>query len=260
MQQINYKIVIPSYKRSETITKKTLNTLKQCKINPKVINIFVANEEEYAIYKKRLNPESYNELILGVETLHKQRNFIRNYYGEGEHLFYLDDDIEGFYKLKKGKLEPFYELDKLIQYGFILMKKQHTNLMGIYPVFNHFFMSQDISQGLYYIIGCTYWNINKKNPILNVLLEDKEDYERTIKEYMYTGQVLRLNNITVKTNYYTEKGGMQETRTEERVTNSAKFLLKKYPRYVELNNARKKHTEIKFKKQPNNIKIKRGTL
>lgn len=256
MQQINYKIVIPSYKRSETITKKTLNTLKQCKINPKVINIFVANEEEYAIYKKRLNPESYNELILGVETLHKQRNFIRNYYGEGEHLFYLDDDIEGFYKLKKGKLEPFYELDKLIQYGFILMKKQHTNLMGIYPVYNAYFMSNSISSGLYFIVGCCYWNVNSHNPKLELSIPNKHDYELTIKEYVLHKKVLRFNNITVKTNYYTEPGGLHDIRNEKTINYSARVLLKKYPKYVELNPKRKKHTEIKLKKQKNNTRIK----
>ena len=44
---IDYEIAIPSYKRPETIKKKTLKVLEGHNIPPEKINIFVANEEEF---------------------------------------------------------------------------------------------------------------------------------------------------------------------------------------------------------------------
>ena len=45
------KIAIPSYKRAETLCKKTLKyLLEDCKIDFKCITVFVANQEEYKNY------------------------------------------------------------------------------------------------------------------------------------------------------------------------------------------------------------------
>ena len=43
---MDYKIAIPSYKRSETIKNKTLKLLNDYGIDKKRITIFVANKEE----------------------------------------------------------------------------------------------------------------------------------------------------------------------------------------------------------------------
>jgi hypothetical protein len=43
------------------------------------------------------------------------------------------------------------------------------------------------------------------------------------------GKVVRLDDITVKSKYYTEDGGMQVTRTSERIHESAKILQARYP-------------------------------
>ena len=49
-----YIIAIPSYKRSDIIQTHTLAVLNIHKINPECITIFVANKEEYIIYKQTL--------------------------------------------------------------------------------------------------------------------------------------------------------------------------------------------------------------
>lgn len=251
-----YKIVIPTFKRYDTLQNKTLHMLAKNNIDPKLIDIFVADEQEYYKYKKTLNSHYFNKIIIGKHTLHKQRNFIQQYYKENQKLLWIDDDIEEIQQLHKGKLIPIRNLDNLIRLGFKICLKNNTRLLGIYPVNNAFFMKNTIHSGLYYIIGCFYWTINTHNKELSVQLEDKEDFERSIKYYKKYGKVLRFDNITVKTNYYNEKGGMQETRTNKRITQSAYYLIKKYPTYCEINSQRKKHTEIKFKKQKNNHKIK----
>ena len=40
-------------------------------------------------------------------------------------------------------------------------------------------------------------------------IDEKEDVERTLKHYVQDGSVFRFNNVTIKTNYYKTKGGMQ---------------------------------------------------
>lgn len=251
---MNYKIAIPSYKRSDIIQEKTLNYLKECGIPSNIIDVFVANQEEYENYKK-ISPQTYNKLIIGQETLHKQRNYIRQYYPDGTHILNLDDDIEQLEILKNKTLHPISKnLNHIIKYGFQLLKKEKTKLLGIYAARNHFFMSNDYSKGLYYCIGSCYWTINDKSHEIDVQLEDKEDYERSLKSYIKYKHIIRLNNITAKTGYYTTRGGMQETRTPKRIQESGKYLIKKYPKLCEQNKARKEHFEIRFKKQKNNSK------
>lgn len=251
-----YKIVIPSYKREKTIIKKTLNTLHRHNINPKLIYIFVANKDEYNKYKKIIPTNLYYKIIIGKEGLAQQRNFIINYFQEGERILNIDDDIDEIYQLQGKKLIPCTNLHQLIKLGFKLCKKYKTKLLGIYPVQNSFFMDNSLHVGLYYIVGCLFWNINTHDKSLKIKFSEKEDFYRSIIYYKKFGKLLRFDNITIKTNYYTEKGGMQENRTEKRVTKYADYLVKKYPQYCTYNTARKKHTEIKFLRQKNNKKIK----
>ena len=62
-----------------------------------------------------------------------------------------------------------------------------------------------------------------------VLLDDKEDFERTLQHYVLDGSVSRLDNITVISKYYTEDGGMQVERTVERIDKSADELVRRFP-------------------------------
>lgn len=251
-----YRIAIPSYKREDILKEKTLNYLKEANIPSSIIDVFVANKEEYEIYAEKIPSSLYNNLIIGEETLHKQRNFIREYYPQNTLLLNLDDDIEQLETSNGCNLIPIKEnLSKIIEYGFYLLKKEKTRLLGIYAARNHFFMSNDYSKGLYYCIGSCFWTINDKDKLLDVQLEDKEDYERSIKSYLKYGHIIRLNNVTAKTGYYTTKGGMQETRTPQRVEKSGRYLISKYPNLCEENKARKEHFEVKFKRQSNNKKI-----
>ena len=254
---MKYRIAIPSYKRHDVIGEKTLKYLKECNIPNDIIDVFVANEEEYEIYKNYVPKELYGNLIVGKETIHRQRNFIRQYYPEYTYLFHLDDDIDELQILKNGELEKVTtELDKIIQFGFYLLKKENTRLGALYPVKNAFFMDYSYHTGLYYCIAGGCWTINDKSKLMDVVLDDKEDFERSIKAFLKYGKVVRLDNVTIKTVYYGTHGGLQETRTPERIRKSGEYLIEKYPHLCEENKARKKHYEIRFKKQKSNKKIR----
>lgn len=79
-------------------------------------------------------------------------------------------------------------------------------------------------------------------------VDDKEDYEMSIRHYIKDGGVLRFNCVTIQTNYYTEPGGMQTVRTEKRITDSAIYLRKQYPALCELNCMKRSgHLELRLK-------------
>ena len=88
---------------------------------------------------------------------------------------------------------------------------------------------------------------------LYVTMDDKEDFERSVRAYLKYGKVARMNFVTVKSSYYTEKGGMQEERTEARVEWSAKKLMAMFPNQVQINKARKKHFEVMLVEKRKNV-------
>ena len=97
----NYVIAIPSYNREENIKKATLNMLDINNIDPSRVYIFVANNSEKMKYKKSLNNgfKNYGQnIIVGELGVMNIRNFMANYFEEGQYVFYLDDDMYRMYK------------------------------------------------------------------------------------------------------------------------------------------------------------------
>jgi hypothetical protein len=80
-------------------------------------------------------------------------------------------------------------------------------------------------------------------------LNDKEDYERSIKYYLKDGGLLRFNNVAFKTKCYQDPGGMQHDQlsTKERILESAKKLVETYPNLCKLNLSKKSgYAEIRM--------------
>jgi len=117
---MDYKIAIPSYLRHKELKNKTLNTLKNNNINPDKIYIFVANENEYNIYKNYLDENTYNKIIIGELGIRNQRIFISKYFNENEFIVSCDDDIEFFYKFinKNKKLQTINNIEQEIIKNF----------------------------------------------------------------------------------------------------------------------------------------------
>ena len=87
---MSYKIAIPTYDRYDNF--KTIDFLKRNNVSIDMIDIFVANEEQLQLYKNSIG-ENYN-FIVGVLGICNQRNFITDYYDEGQIIVSMDDDIE----------------------------------------------------------------------------------------------------------------------------------------------------------------------
>jgi hypothetical protein len=238
---VNYKVAIPSYDRAEILRDKTLKTLISQNIKPDKIDIFVANEEEEGKYKDMIDKKLYNKMIVGVKGLVNQRNFITNYYNEGDYIIQIDDDVEGVYKkkspIKTDKTLVKLNLDIFFKNAYDVLIKKKLYIWGVLPVFNPYFATNNITTDLRYIVGALFGCINRKSKDLKLDLEsDLEDFLRTILFYKKDSGVVRFNNILIKTKYYGIGGlqteyGNQEQRIKDRKKRVLK-LQKLYPEYI----------------------------
>lgn len=252
----DYVIAIPSYKRSETLLKRTFPLLLKYNIEPSKIHIFVASQEEKEEYEKNLQGYGYGKIIIGEVGIKEIRNFMSNYFDLGKRIFYIDDDIYEIYecinlidKSNKifNKLIVLDDLHKFIVDGFYECEKKCLSNWGVYVVENPYFMKPSAvdladytSTKLNYIMGGFCGVINDRVCEVRTI-SDKEDYERSIKYYLKDGGLLRFNNVCFKTKCYKEPGGMQydEQRTKERILECAKKLVETYPNLCKLNLSKK---------------------
>lgn len=234
------KIAVPSYKRANILSTKTLPLLKSYGIKNDEIDIFVGNEDEYNIYKSVIGDE-YN-IIIGIVGIDNIREFMSCHYDEGEEIVYMDDDIEALERLvvalPKSYLEPIPDLRELIKEGFELCRKHQSQNWGIYPVRNPYFMKDNVSTDLKYVIGAFTGVINDTECEARSVAHG-EDYERSIRYYLKYNSLVRLNYITLKTKYFA-KGGIDAQYNGERDKHILSEITKLKNKYPELMTIKKK--------------------
>ena len=260
---MNYIVAIPSYNRSDIISKKTLSMLNDGGVNKEKIFIFVANNEEYKKYLHALQTytDLYNKIIVGKLGITHQRNFIKKYFKENQRIVSIDDDIEGLYKLNNSTLARIQHVDAFFKEAFERLNREGLYIWGIYPVMNPYFMQNTVTTGLKFIIGGLYGFINRKLTDLNPSSESegKEDYEQSILYYKKDGGVLRYNNVTIKTKFLA-KGGLGELDKRFEINKkSANYLEKTYPDLVSIFHRKNGMTEIKLRNVKSVLPIRTKT-
>ena len=233
----DYIICIPSYKRAKLCQEKTLSFLHSNKIPKNRIHVYVANHEELETYLATLNKNYYGKLIQGVIGLKNQREYIQKSFPEGKPIVFLDDDISkvdfSLSGLFKGK-----SLDFFFKEAFRITKSEEANIWGIYPVYNPFFRKArpEITTDLRYIVGAFYGQFNVKgvcSKALQLSMDQKEDVERTILQFIQFGKVIRFNRIGFQTKYYNPDGsglGTFEARLKPMLESSKKLFVR-FPEY-----------------------------
>lgn len=275
----NYIIAIPTYKRSKIIGENTLKVLKNRKIDKNKIYLFVANKEEEKDYLKDIDNSLYGNIIIGKKGLKNQRNFITDFFPENKYIVEMDDDIKEIYELipgegdkrldiqKSQKLKKLDNLNKFFEESFTRLLTNNTDLImnkknnilqqnniphiwGIYPVDNPYFLSNKITNNLQFLVGPMWGKINRHDKNLKLNLDEKEDFERTLRHYKKDGFVLRYWNVTISTSYYKTPGGMQAENKDryKEAEISANYLVEMFPEYTtKWYKGKTKRPEVKLK-------------
>lgn len=238
---MEYQIAIPSYARAELLKHQTLAFLERCNVNPEIVTIFVANEEEHANYRRVIDAKY--KIVTGVIGKVNQQRFYHAYYPEGTPLLNLDDDTVTLrQKTPNSKLEDYSgTIDELVEQGFNACNAFGAKMWGINPVENGFFMKDAISVGLRYICGNFYGNYAGDKAIMGadrVYAESSgDDFETSLRSFIQNGSVVRFEYICPKTKYFAPGGIDAELKSKgitDRQVDHKKALIDIVNRYPDL--------------------------
>jgi len=248
---MNFRVAIPSISRADTITKKTLNYLKQTDIDMSKVDIFLSNPNEEQAYRENLKDYPVNIIVSNTKHVNTQRNFIVDYYKEDELILGIDDDIDLVaMKVDDKNTIQLNSLTEFVDNAFTISLDKKIDMWGVNPVINPYFMKNNVTFNLKYIVACFYgWrnNHDKKAYVSTNPEYGKEDFERSIRYYIADGGVTRFNYVAPKTKYYSEKGGIQNYRTVEYEETAVKWLLETFPMYCKRNTKSKgKYPEVRL--------------
>ncbi len=213
------KIAIPSYQRYECPTLSLLGDVKD-------VTIFVANHEEEVLYKEK-HPE--RKIVVGELGCLNQRNFITNYYEEGEMIVSLDDDIHEF-KNYEGKTAK-----TILEEGCLALAESGLGMLTFSPTTNLYFAKKDkaYTEGYFFGIGVAHIYINHKE--LQLTVEYTHDFERSALYIKHYGKNLRAWNVCLEHYGWDCKGsakklvgGIGDSRTEATYAKQRNILLYKH--------------------------------
>ena len=228
----DYAVAIPSRARANTLVGCTLPTLIAGGVRPQDITVWVT-EDEVEAYEAVVG-EAFPRVTVqshgGAPGMGNARNAIVRQYVPGTRLVQVDDDIRSIdARLDSKTLIAVEDIDGLFRRAFAAAAQQGVSLWGIYPVRNPYFMKPRLFVGLTYVIGCLFGMTVTGDPEEQVITDDKEDYERSLRHFIRDGAVARLENVTVTSRFYTEPGGMQTYRTPETIEAGARTLVARWP-------------------------------
>lgn len=248
---MTWRIAIPSYRRAATLAEMTLPLLSDRNVPADRIDVWLNDPDELDSYRDALDPTTYSELRTGGTpgSVASIRNAIVRGYETGTRLVSIDDDIVDVVRATGPKtLVPIADLSALIDLGYELASRAGAGLWGVYLPPNPYFMRRRLRTDLCYVCAGLHGITIAGDDTELVSLDDKEDFERSIKFYLRDGALARLDDISLQTAYYTQPGGMQETRTPDRITASARSLVDRFPELASLNTTKKSgHTEIRLR-------------
>jgi len=185
------KVAIPSYNRYDV---KTLSHLENVECE---IYLFVI-EEEYEEYKKYRDK---CKIVFGPQGIALMRNFITDYFDEGEIIICMDDDIDMFYQ------DLSIELPKAVEY----LSQSNLGLMTFCPTNMHLDRTRGYKEGFYYGIGT--FHILKNHKDFQLTYNQGDDLQRSIYYLKRDGATIRNFNIYFKSRpmngKYKPEGGFQ---------------------------------------------------
>lgn len=212
-----------------------------------MVDVFVADEEEAAKYRKVLGPEI--SIVVGVPGIHRQRQFVQRFYPRDVWVLSCDDDIRA---VKSIFVDKSYKLSDAIPDILRISEREECNLVGFYPNDNGLCLQDRLVIGHKYIIGSVYLF---KNCHREFVYPDAntEDFTRSILTYLADGKVGRFEMFGIQSAYFKEPGGLQTYRTPENQEAEMLRLVESYPELVKLRRREGKMVDVQFRRKPQKV-------
>lgn len=229
----SYRIAIASHDRAETLATKTLPALQRGGIDLCLVDVWTTIDE-LGTYDAALPPEVWlrPEAKLGRA---EARNAIARGYPQGQRLVQVDDDIERIVQLAcECRYEDAEHLNEHFEWAFRQADELGFGLWGIdngggrFPKYKRF----GATTRMRWVAGGLFGYTLAGDECDFVHNDDREDDERTLRCGLRDGGVLMLEYLALKTNTYTEPGGMQNQRTDKLVIRDANYLLENWPEHL----------------------------
>lgn len=233
----DYTIIVPTRGRYDNV--RPLSTLGL----PIDKFVLCVNDDQEKI-KYREHYPNVEIWVSDTNTCIDARNYCLARFNEGEKIIMVDDDVDGLFEQRGPGRQGLVkmtgdEIDILIKKGFAMCEVNGTKLWGVYPVFNHFFMSRSIiPHG--FIVGM-WMGIIVSDERFDTNIKLKDDYGFTCQHILRFKKVVRFNYVCVKAKYHTNAGGGSEYRTDEMQRQDVEYLIRKYPNWIVKNNNREGH-------------------
>ncbi len=224
-----YTICIPTYNRVNVFRKKTYKTMiKRYNLHDNVILLLQTDEDEKAY------TEAFPELgfMRTPKGLLQTVNYVAEYFPKGKRIVMMHDDISRLLHVDTlANRWTIEDGDRFIKNMFATMEKEGCHLGGVYPCNYPLTMAKqkEYTTDLRFIHDPLTF---LRNLQLQLQLQWKSDFERTIVYYKHDGKVLRMNRYTVCTSYNpkTEGGiGHRDAQAEKKAVSD--FLVE-YGEYV----------------------------
>lgn len=223
-----FKVVIPSYRRSGK--QETLEYMHKLGFPLDRVYIFVQTKEDYGVYST-LYGNICNVVYAEAQSIPVARNNILNYFGGEENLLMMDDDVSsiaiGSKNSKFRSITNTEQFESVVSEMFETTSSMGGFLFGLYPVYNEFFMSDDISTR---VTVNTIIGFPKGFPYrFNESYIAKEDIELCGRIIYGGGKVIRFNNVAFKAKHRTNAGGAYETWKSDANIKLSKELCMRFP-------------------------------
>ena len=245
---MTYKIVIPSYNRVSQLQGRTLNLLLKHNIPQSRIYIFV-HPDSYDDYKNIIGTKYQDiNIIESKYGIRPSRNYINNYFNNGDKIVEIDDDVENLINLNLDK--PLENLHEFIEESFSMCG---NGLWGVSALTNKFFSSMKDKFGLQSIVATFCGYVLDKS--VKLTLDVMEDHERAIKYYLKDKPIFKRGWVGIKTKYWTNKGGIQSSYDYEKRKMLQNYcsdeLATSYPHLVYQRTRKNGLKDIRYKKNIN---------
>jgi len=214
------------------ILRKTLSLLDQQEIPKEKVYLFVNGEVEEEQYRSALARSAWKDvkIIVGVDGIMEQRNFITKYFDEGAHIVSIDDDVDKIYfkavpYATKLEILPPGGLQGIIFDAAARMKiftKAHLWGLNSTASANVRNMHVDgISTRCGEVNGFLYGFRNRHmDELLPRFSNATEDAERSVRYFAVDSIVMRYRMYCCETRCYENGGGLQTTFGQENITDS----------------------------------------